>query len=156
MKVENVNSFVQGAQSTLSAICGEGGKLGKLFVKNPPYSPQDVSIVIGIVGELKGEVIFAMDTNCGLYLASRVMMGMNVPEMNDIAKSAISELANMISGNAAASLFSAGVTVDITPPVFIPSSETDKFNFVKPGDKVICLPLTLPSNQILEIGLHIS
>ena len=157
MKSENVNAFIEGAQSTLSAVCGSSGKLGKLFVKQAPYNGLAVSVVIGITGQLSGEVIYTMDAACGLYLASKVMMGMDVPAMDDMAKSAVSELTNMISGKVAYALYNQGVEVDITPPTFIESADS-QFAFVKPGDKLLCMPMYLEGGQApltFEIDLHL-
>ena len=158
MKSENVNAFIQGAQNILGTICGSSGKLGKLFVKQAPYDPMAVSVIIGITGQLSGEVIYTMDKACGLYLASKVMMGMPVPEMDAMAQSAVSELANMISGNVAINLFSQGVEVDITTPTFVDlASDHNQFDFVKPGDKVLCVPLHLEGDApyIFELDLHL-
>jgi len=155
MKAENVNSFVQGAQNTLTLICGETGKLGKLFVKQGDYEALTFSVVVGFVGQVKGEAIYTMDSECALHLASKVMMGMSVASMDDMARSAVSELANMISGHAANMLSKHGLEVDITPPIFIEGTKSDKFAFVKPEDKVICMPMSLSSGQIFEIDLHL-
>ena len=156
MKVENMNLIIQGTQNTLNMVCGEGGKLGKISVKGNPYKNDQISVIIGVVGDLKGELIFTMDRESGLYLASKIMVGFDVPELNDMAKSAVSELANMISGNAASALFSGGVNVDITPPVFVSEGEIDKFGFVKPGSKIICMPMQLTGGRAIEINLHLS
>ncbi|MCL2350720.1 MAG: chemotaxis protein CheX [Defluviitaleaceae bacterium] len=155
MRVENVNSFVQGAQSTLLTISGESGKLGKLFVKNPPYIGKEVSVKIGIVGDLKGEVIYTMDENCGLFLASRFMMsmGFEINEFNDMAKEAVKELANMISGNAANALFSQGVKVDITTPTYANKGEAS--GFVTPGSTLLCMPIHFEGEQVFEVDLHL-
>ena len=155
MKVENVNSFVQGAQSTLSMVSGQAGKLGNIFVKNPPYTSNGLSVIIGIVGDLQGEVIYTMDESCGLYLASKLMAGFTVTEMDEMSISAVREVANMISGNAASALFSHGVKVDITPPTFVNEKQGDAFGFVTPGSKVLCMPLYLEGERIFEIGLHL-
>ena len=159
MKSENVNAFVQGAQSTLDTICGSACRLGKLFVKQAPYDGLAISVVIGVTGQLVGEIIYTMDTDCGLYLASKVMMGMPVPAMDDMAKSAVSELANMISGSVANTLYNNGVQVDITTPTFLDTATSaDQFAFVKPGDKLLCMPLHLDGEQsplIFEIDLHL-
>ncbi len=43
-------------------------------------------------------------------------MGMPVTELDDMAMSAISELGNMIMGNAATIFSTKGIVIDITPP----------------------------------------
>ena len=155
MKVENVNSFVQGAQNTLSTISGQTGKLGKISLKGPPYSSNDIAIIIGVMGDLKGEVIYTMDEKTGLYLARKLMMGFDVPSLDEMAISAVREIANMISGNAASTLFGHGIKVDITPPTFTMEKAGEVFSFVKTGSKVLSMPLYLEGEQVFEIDLHL-
>ncbi len=64
---------------------------------------------------LRGQVILTMETETACYIASKMMMGMPVPELNDMAKSAVSEMSNMILGNAA-TIFDENIALDITPP----------------------------------------
>ena len=157
MKSENVNAFVQGAQSILAAVCGTSGKLGQLFVKRAPCAGLAISVVVGFSGQLSGQVVYTMDEDCGLYLASKVMMGAPVAAMDDMAKSAVSELANIISGNVAATLFNQGVIVDITAPTFLDVSDV-QFAFIKPGSKLLCVPMQLDGGRApltFEIDLNL-
>jgi len=155
LKVENVNSFVQGAQNTLQMFVGDAVKLGKVYLKNPPYVSKDIAVIVGIVGDLKGEAIYTMDENCGLYLASKIMMGFEVTGLDEMAISAVKEIGNMISGNAASALFKYGTTVDITPPTFCQGANSETFNFIKPDAKIICMPIYLEGERIFEVDLHL-
>jgi chemotaxis protein CheX len=47
------------------------------------------------------------------------MIGAEVPELDEMAMSAVSELANMITGGAAVIVSEYGLNVDITPPSII-------------------------------------
>lgn len=51
-------------------------------------------------------------------------MGMPVSEFDDMARSAISELGNMVMGNAATILSNNNVMIDITPPTIITGTTT--------------------------------
>jgi chemotaxis protein CheX len=44
------------------------------------------------------------------------MMGMPVTELDEMSKSAISELTNMILGTTATIFYNKGIKIDITPP----------------------------------------
>ena len=48
-----------------------------------------------------------------------MMMGMPVMELDDMARSALSELGNMMMGNAATLLFNNNISIDITPPTLL-------------------------------------
>ena len=49
-------------------------------------------------------------------IASAMMMGMKITELDEMSKSAIAESANMILGNAATILYNKGIKIEITPP----------------------------------------
>jgi len=154
VKVELVNSFVQGAQGTLTTICGEIDKLGKVFMKQAPFLPSDISIVIGVHGELNGHVIYAMDEKSGILLASKLMAGFEVNGLDDMSKSAIKEVGNMISGNAANALFNHGFTVDITPPTYLGKGDAGGMDFLENDSKLLCIPIFYQGEQIFEVDLH--
>lgn len=53
------------------------------------------------MGEMKGQVILAIRENNAKDIASRMMFGMPVNELDEMASSALNELGNMIMGNTA-------------------------------------------------------
>jgi chemotaxis protein CheX len=79
-------------------------------------------------------------------------MGMPVAELDEMAKSAISELTNMILGNTATIFYNNGVAVDITPPSLLMGSNiqisTSKM-------QTICIPLALSNDTTFEIDVAI-
>ena len=153
MKSENVNAFIQGAQGILTSVCGSGGKMGKLSIKQAPYTGLAFSVITDFSGMLSGKVIYTMDAECGLFLASKVMMGMPVSAMDDMAKSAVSELTNMISGSVAGNLYGLGVKVTVSAPAFVDNAAAgSQFDFVKPGSKILSVPLHLEGG-LFEIDL---
>ena len=84
-------------------------------------------------------------------IASTMMMGMPVPEMDEMAQSAISELTNMVTGNAATNFEKDGLKVDISPPTLIVGSD---FKAKVSSSKFIVVEMIVDSLTIeLNIGL---
>lgn len=119
MKVEYVNPFVQATVDVLQGIGDVSPKKGSLKMLNKPAPSYGVSSLIGVVGEVKGQVVYSLKEETAKKIASVMMMGMPVDDFDEIAKSAISELSNMITGNAVTQLVATGVNVDISPPSLI-------------------------------------
>jgi len=65
-------------------------------------------------------------------------MGMPVAELDEMAKSAISELTNMVLGNTATLFSQNGVSIDITPPSLL-MGENMQISTVK--TQAICIPI---------------
>ena len=99
INVDLINPFVQGTQTILRDVCKEVPKLGKVYLKKSPYASGSIVVIIGLTGDIKGQVIFSLDKQAACSISSKMMMGLAVEELDEMAKSAISELMNMILGH---------------------------------------------------------
>ncbi|HEX2950029.1 MAG TPA: chemotaxis protein CheX [Armatimonadota bacterium] len=118
MKVEFVNPFLQAGSDVLIQFVGGSAEYGQLAVRSAIFTSQELSIVVGVSGKIKGQVIYGMSTVTASKIAA-AMMGTEVVTFDEMAMSAISELGNIISGNAMTLLSDAGFTCDITPPTIV-------------------------------------
>ena len=116
MKVEFVNPFVSAAFTVLEKIGKTKVTKGNLSLASSPISGMDVNTVIGVTGDILGQVIYSMSTDTAQKLSSVMLMGLPIGDFDEIAKSAISELGNIITGNAATELGNNGFCCNITPP----------------------------------------
>jgi chemotaxis protein CheX len=156
MDASYVNPFVQGAQRVFATICQETPTLGKIFVKQRPYNASEVTVAVSIFGAFEGEVIYNMKEADGCFIVSRMMMGMPVESLkDDMSKSAISELANIISGNVATIFAGKEITVDIKPPQLRFSATEADFPTAQKITRIVCVPLIFEGGQIFELDVMI-
>jgi chemotaxis protein CheX len=148
-----INPFIQGAQMVLNTVCLELPKLGQVFVKKKPYSTSPVTVSIDIIGDFQGEVIFNMDEEVGCFIASKMMGGMPVDVLDEIPISAVSEMANMISGNVATIFSGKGFKIDIKPPRFKQNPTLSDFPLIDMVEKVVCIPLKFADGHIFELDI---
>lgn len=152
MNVEYINPFIEASQTVLKQIAGIDAKLGKVYLKNSPYKGDNVVIIVGLTGKIRGQAIFTMGKAVALNIASKMMFGMPVTELDEISKSAISELTNMILGNAATILYNRGIGVEITPPSFLMG---ENMEISSSKMKTISIPLILEDENTLEIDISV-
>jgi chemotaxis protein CheX len=112
-----------------------------------------VVIIIGIAGQFKGQAFFSMDESTARKIASAMMMGMPVNDMDEMAKSAIAELGNMIMGNVSTEFYNNGIKIDITPPSILVGRD---MAVSTKGIKSICIPLILGNMGKLEIDVAVT
>lgn len=151
MNIEYINPFIEASQVVLKQIAGIDAKLGKVYLKTAPYKGDSILIFVGLTGKMRGQVIFSMGKDTALHIASCMMGGMPVIELDDISKSAISELTNMILGNTATILYNKGIGIEITPPSILMG---DNMQITPNKMKTVCVPLLLGDD--FEVGLDIS
>lgn len=78
-----------------------------------------VVVIIGVTGDLHGNVYFTMQEDCAKKIASAMMGGMDVPQFDEMVQSAVSELSNMLAATACTDLSERGISADISTPTLI-------------------------------------
>lgn len=121
MKADYLNPFVQSSITVLGQFDSDltVNRLDPSTVDSP-YRTLGVTSYLGLTGALAGRVIYDMERKTARSIAG-AMNGEPSLEMNDLGRSALQELSNMISGNAVTRLQNNGIDqdLDITPPSLI-------------------------------------
>lgn len=152
MNIEYINPFIEASQTVLKQIAGVEAKLGKVYLKDSPYTSDSIVIMVGLTGKMRGQAMFTMNISVALGIASNMMGGMPVNELDDISRSAVSELTNMILGNAATILYNKGMVVEITPPSLLMG---DNMKISHNKLKTVCIPLVMDNGGVIEIDLAV-
>ncbi|HLK59276.1 MAG TPA: chemotaxis protein CheX [Chthonomonadaceae bacterium] len=118
MKVQYINPFVNAAFSVIEMVMGGQAEKGSLAMRPTFFTSQQCNVITGVTGKIEGQVIYGMSLVTADQIAS-LMLGQPVRTFDQLAASAIAELANMITGNAMALLSEAGYVCDITPPSIV-------------------------------------
>ena len=82
------------------------------------YTTDDITAIIGVSGKLQGNVLYGFSDEVSSEVVKR-MIGEDMDSRDPMALSALGEIANVITGNAATELAANGFTCDISPPVII-------------------------------------
>ena len=82
---------------------------------------------------------------------TEMMMGMPVTALDDMSISAISELGNMIMGNAATIFSTKGYVIDITPPSVCHGDMTITQSYTQN----ICVPIHSGDEVALELNIAV-
>ncbi len=119
MDVRYVNPFIDAITNIMpqlgfQSVVRGGVKTGDQFVES-----KGVTILVGLTDDARGNVAYNMTEEAAMKIASTMMMGMPVTQMDEMAQSAISELTNMVTGNAATNFEGLNMKVDISPPSLV-------------------------------------
>lgn len=77
----------------------------------------DIAVMIELIGDVRGNLYMTMNERTGCEVASELLGGMELDGIGELVTSAISELCNMIMGNACSNISAEHMQVDITPPI---------------------------------------
>lgn len=144
VSAEHINPFLVSARQILDQVCGIQIEMGQISKDNLVIDGEPMFIMLGVTGEMTGQVCIVFDLDVAKDIASRMMMGMPVTEIDDMAKSALSELGNMIMGNAATLLSNKKVLIDITPPTL----GTGNAKLTSPNITSIKVPLLYEGGEL--------
>ena len=146
MKAEYINPFLDAARNVIEQLIQIRPTTGQLQIKEVQFFDQYIWIEIGMTGQMNGIIVFGLHESVALKIVSAMMGGFVLTELDEMGHSAISELGNMISGNASTILFNQGVKVDITPPKVVQSA-AGHFN----AKQALTVPLVMEGIGHLDI-----
>ena len=99
LDVAHINPFLQSSISVIEMTTQVKLAVGKPGLSELNFPGKAFLLQVGVTGELKGQVLMAMSEESARFFAEKMMMGMQIDELNDMAVSALCELSNMVMGN---------------------------------------------------------
>lgn len=122
LDVRHINPFLQSSISVIEMTTQTKLTVGKPSVATLEFPDNTFILQVGVTGVLKGQVLLVMTDENAKAMASKMMMGMPVDTLDEMACSALGELSNMIMGNTATLFSTQGILMDITPPISLHGS----------------------------------
>ncbi|MGE5396897.1 MAG: chemotaxis protein CheX [Chitinophagales bacterium] len=119
MKAEYIACLVNGFVNVTSMMGMSSWQRTGLNKRDKLRTENDVNIIVGLVGGVKGNLVFSMQESTARNIASAMMGGMPVDQFDLMPKSALCELANMSAGNSVSNFEQIGVLLNITPPTLV-------------------------------------
>lgn len=147
LDVNNINPFLQSTISIFDSVTQLKLMVGKPALADFEFGSPVYTITVGVVGQMKGQVVLAMQLPNAKEIASKMMFGMPIAELDEMACSALNELSNMIMGNTATIFSTQGKIIDITPPIAMIGSDLKMKSDISP----IAVPLMLDGKEYLKL-----
>jgi chemotaxis protein CheX len=125
-------------------------QFGNPLIKSSPVSGKDILTVVGITGEVRGYIYLGVPMSSAIRIASAMVGGIPLSELDPLVQSAISELSNMICGNALTLLSKEGISLDITPPSLILGKQIEVSAMKM---RVLSIPIIVTGTEELEMNI---
>lgn len=151
LDVNNINPFLQSTISIFESVTQLKLTVGKPSLAEFEFGSPVYTITVGVVGQMKGQAVLAMEVANAKEIASKMMFGMPVADLDEMACSALNELSNMIMGNTATIFSTQGKIIDITPPIAMVGSDLKMKSDISP----IAVPLLLDGKEYLKLYICI-
>ncbi len=118
MDVKLLNPFIQAAVDVLKAEVGIEVARGDLNLQKSSLTSDDITVLINLIGDVYGVVMYGMGMSTGLSMVSAIL-GQKFEELNPLAQSGVAELGNVISGRATIRFSEAGYQSNISTPTVL-------------------------------------
>ena len=116
MKVEYANIFIRSAAEVFKKEINITLTRQQLTKKDSPIPGLPMSIILGITGSLRGQVVYSMDSNFAFEVARALLPNKLPVEIKKLENSAVAEIANIITGQASIALAGETEKINLTPP----------------------------------------
>lgn len=118
MDVKFLNPFVQAAVEVLKTEVGANAIRKDVSLHKSSLTSDDITVLINLIGDVYGVVMYGMSTATCLGLVSKIM-GQEFAEFNTLAQSGVAELGNVISGQATIRFSESGYKSNISTPTVL-------------------------------------
>jgi chemotaxis protein CheX len=118
MDVKLLNPFIQAAVEVLKAEVSAEVTRGDISMQKSSLTSDDITVLINLVGDVYGVVMYGLHKTTCLHLVSKIM-GQEFTELNSLAQSGMAELGNVISGQATIRFSETGYTSNISTPTVL-------------------------------------
>ncbi|WP_177504817.1 chemotaxis protein CheX [Anaerosinus sp.] len=149
MDVKLINPFVDAVTTVMPQMGFQDIAKGKVSVREKSAMSLGVTVLVGVTQAVRGNVAYNMTDDTAKFIASTMMCGMPVENFDDMAQSAISEMANMLTATAATNLTTMGYAVDISTPTL---TLGDGFNVKISNSQYLVIELLI-SSKPFEINI---
>ncbi len=150
INVEYINPLLKASVKVIQDACQMTVTIGKPSIAEAKFSEEELLILMGITGEMKGQAILDFPSPAALKIASQMCM-MELSQLDELAQSALCELCNMIMGNTATLYSLGGISIDITPPTLCSGNVTFNSNYAAN----ICIPFNYEGEYLFKIFIAI-
>lgn len=149
MDAKLINPFLQSFNDIMPQL-GFEIERGEISLKEK-IGGTGITISVGLTGDVKGNVIYILSEESGKGIASKMMMGTPVDTLDDMAKSALSEMANMLTANASINYSNDGINTDISTPLLVTGRDLE---IKVDTDKIMCIEMKA-DGMIVEINISL-
>lgn len=150
INVDHINPFLMASIKILKDVCQIDAKIGTPSAKKEEFTDNSIVIMLGVTGAMKGQVLINFNNTVACDIASKMTM-MQITELDELGRSAVCELGNMILGHAATIFSSKGILIDITPPTMC----TGNVTFNNAYSASICVPIIYEGDKEIEIYISV-
>lgn len=115
MRIELIQPFINATDAVLAEMLPGPAQINDVSMDEEVYRRKGVAASIAIRGDIEGRVVFDLETETALRVAS-VFAGGEIDPTEQLARETVCELANIIVGNAVTLLNDQGHSFKVFPP----------------------------------------
>jgi len=127
MRDKYVEIFINSITMILTSFGIEEIASGNSYTKETFTCKYNLTTIIGLYGNIRGNIALSMPYDAAKKIASIMMMGMEITEIDEMCVSALGEMTNMICGQALMEISSQNLSLDITPPTIIHGDKMEAY-----------------------------
>ena len=142
--VEIAKHFVKAVSLILSTMAGIDATPGMPYVKKNRVACGDISAIIGVTGPRNGTIAVSFPEATATALVVG-MLGEDVEDLEQDMQDAVGEVANMISGQARASIAEAGLVLQGSTPSVVMGKSHTIHHITKAT--IMAIPFTTPDGE---------
>lgn len=117
---------MKAAYTVIASMLNPEIEAGRPFFNTQPLEKYEIRILVGVLGDLQGQVICGMAKETAVKILSQMLLT-QISQIDSMGESALCELKNIIVATASSNLAVNGFICNITPPLFLMDRQVPEF-----------------------------
>lgn len=124
MRMDLIQPFIGSLDTVLAEMMNSPAKIVDLTMEEEGYRRKGLAAVVTFKGQIEGRIILDMEPRVAVQVAT-YLAGSEVDPAEPIVRETVSELANMVIGNAITQLNDRGFRFKVFPPSLLTEEQCD-------------------------------
>ena len=155
MNAEYINPVLIASRKIINIVLNEDINLGQLSLESKHNLNNCLAVMIWMNGDFSGRFVFEFERGLVLKIATK-MIGEKVEDINDMAKSALSELSTMILGRTGIIYSERSIDVRVSYPTLIEGDSIYISALNKQSNKktIVNVPIILSESGTINLKIE--
>lgn len=126
MRLDYITPIIESTVNILAEFAGRPVSYGAMKLHRASALTKDISIVVGLSGEVEGRIMLEMDTDAAVTMAGIMNRG-RFTVLTPLAQDTLMELGNMLVARAVSTLNDRGFEFRLAPPAIVAGDNRSSF-----------------------------
>lgn len=144
-----ISALIKSGQEIFSQAIRLFVEIEEPYIKKEIELKDDIGIITGLVGNLKGQIIIKLSESISKKIVSSILDDIPIAKIDASCRKILCDMSNMLICNAISDIYNSGIAIDLSIPALIYGQE---IKYTVSDGVIYCIPFRA-GNDLIEVNV---